>query len=670
MAVKERRMPIKLKKKKTEISLRKSNVTVVPDYFSTEDICRFMDGSHARLYDKLGAHVMTKDGVQGAYFAVWAPSAQSVSVVGLFNGWDKGARQLLSRKDGSGIWEGFIAGVGQNDVYKYHVHSKYNGYEEEKADPFAFYSECPPRTASKVYDAQYNWNDQAWFKQREKSDFTREPMSVYEVHLGSWKRNGHGPEGFFTYREMAEKLVPYVKEMGYTHVEFMPLTEHPFYGSWGYQALGYFAPTARYGTPEGLMYLIDCFHQNGIGVIMDWVAAHFPSDGHGLVYFDGTKLYEHGELHPDWNSCVFNFGRNEVVSFLMSSAVYWIEKFHIDGLRVDAVASMLYLDYSRKEGEWTPNIYGGHENLEAVAFIRRLNQTVKTLFPDVQLIAEESTSWPDVSKPVAKGGLHFDMKWNMGWMHDTLHYLFRDPLYRGYHDQEVAFCLYYAFSENYMLSLSHDEVVHEKSSLISKMPGGDWEKFANLRALLGYMYGHPGKKLLYMGGEFGQWEEWGHERQLQWHLLEQESHRQVQQWNKDLNSLYRDEPALHQRDFTFNGFEWLDMGYDHKATFSFLRKGNNPDDTILVACNFGDITRENYLVGSPLGGAWREILNSDDVRYGGKGITAVGKKDVETKVWMAEGRNYNTPSSHILKNYHLSLSLPPLSVVFLKHGVS
>ena len=642
-------------------------VAVCPDYFSDEDIALFQEGVHDRIYEKLGSHILKRDGVDGTYFAVWAPSAENVSVIGEFNQWNREAHALHPRQDSSGIWEGFVVGIGNGNLYKYFIRSKYNGYEEDKADPYAFYCECPPQTASVVYDSQYTWNDEAWFEERRNADYKKQPMSVYEVHLGSWKRNGHGPEGFLTYREMAEQLVPYVKEMGYTHVEFMPLTEHPFYGSWGYQALSYFAPTARYGTPEDLMYLIDCFHQNGIGVFMDWVAAHFPSDGHGLAYFDGTQLYEHGELHPDWNSCIFNFGRNEVSSFLISSALYWIEKFHIDGLRVDAVASMLYLDYSRKDGQWQPNIHGGNENLEAITFIRRLNETIKSRYPDVQMTAEESTSWQNVSKPVSEGGLNFDMKWNMGWMHDTLHYFYRDPLYRGYHDQEVAFCLYYAFSENFMLSLSHDEVVHEKNSLIGKMPGSDKEQFANLRALLGYMYGHPGKKLLFMGGEFGQREEWSHEDQLQWELLKHASHQQVQSWTKDLNALYRTEPALYERDFEFNGFEWLDMGYDHKAVFAFLRKGFKPEDSILVICNFGNIIRQDYLVGSPTGGVWQEILNSDDVKYGGSGVTTGGKKSMEPHEWIAEGRNYSTPTSYTVRDYNLTLSLPPLSTIFLKH---
>ena len=653
--------------KSEEERIKTPTVTVCPDYFSDKDIAQFQKGAHGRIYEKLGSHGIKRDGVDGAYFAVWAPSAEKVSVIGDFNQWDRKTHVLHLRQDGSGIWEGFIGGVGNGSLYKYYICSKYDGFTEEKADPYAFYCQCPPQTASMVYDAKYTWNDGGWFEQRKNADYTRQPMSVYEVHLGSWRRNGHGSEGFLTYREMAEQLVPYVKEMGYTHVEFMPLAEHPFYGSWGYQALSYFAPTARYGTPEDLMYLVDCFHQNGIGVFMDWVAAHFPSDGHGLTYFDGTQLYEHGNLHPDWNSCVFNFGRNEVVSFLISSAVYWVEKFHLDGLRVDAVASMLYLDYSRKDGEWQPNIHGGRENLEALAFIRRLNETIKDQYPDVQMIAEESTSWQNVSKPGSEGGLHFDMKWNMGWMHDTLKYFYREPLYRGYHDQEVAFCLYYAFSENYMLSLSHDEVVHEKSSLIGKMPGGDPEKFANLRALLGYMYGHPGKKLLFMGGEFGQREEWDHEEQLQWSLLSHASHQQIQDWVKDLNALYRNEPALYERDFQFQGFEWLDMGYDHKAVFAFLRKGYNPEDNILVVCNFGNITRQNYMVGSPMGGVWQEILNSDDVKYGGAGTTTGGKRNMELHEWIAEGRNYSTPTSYTVRDYNLTLTLPPLSTIFLKH---
>ncbi|MBN1869587.1 MAG: 1,4-alpha-glucan branching protein GlgB [Candidatus Omnitrophica bacterium] len=618
-----------------------------PRFLSDGDIALFQGGNHACMQEKLGSHVIKRDGIEGVYFAVWAPSAEKVSVIGDFNQWDKEAHVLQARQDGSGIWEGFLEGLRKGCLYKYHVRSKYNGFRVDKADPYAFYGECPPKTSSIVYDAEYQWNDAAWLKQRKKADYTKQPLSVYEIHLGSFKRNGNGPEGFLTYRQMAEQIIPYVKDMGYTHVEFMPLMEHPFYGSWGYQTLGYFAPTARYGKPEDLMYLIDCFHQNGIGVFMDWVAAHFPNDGHGLVYFDGTQLYEHGALHPDWHSCVFNFRLNEIRSFLISSALYWVEQYHIDGLRVDAVASMLYLDYSRKNGGWQPNIYGGHENLEAIHFLRSLNQTVKSRHPDVQMIAEESSAWQNVSRPVEQGGLHFDMKWNMGWMHDTLRYICRDPLYRGHHDHEVAFCLYYAFSENFMLSLSHDEVVYGKGSLICKMPGYDSEKFSNLRALLGYMYGHPGKKLLFMGGEFGQWKEWGHESQLQWELLQYDPHRQLQEWVKDLNHLYRTEPALHERDFQSQGFEWRDIGQSHMAIFSFLRKGFDPKETVLVICNFGNITRTNYPVWSMDNGTWQEILNSDDARYGGKGI-----RENEKNRTVTDGS--------------LTLTIPALSTVFLK----
>jgi len=659
--------PMKKKKKEKNKSLSIGFVKVSPDYFLKADIEKFQAGTHESIYEKLGSHQIFLDGVQGVYFSVWAPSAEKVSVIGDFNAWNREAHLLNFRTDGSGIWEGFIPDVTQNNTYKYYIWSKYNGYQEEKADPFSFYSECPPETASKVYEYKYDWNDEAWLDQRKKSDFSKEPMSVYEVHLGSWRKNGHGHDGFLTYREMAEQLVPYVKDMGYTHIEFMPLTEHPFYGSWGYQTLGYFAPTARYGTPEDLMYLIDCFHQNGIGVLMDWVAAHFPSDGHGLAYFDGTQLYEHGELHPDWNSCVFNFGRHEVGSFLISSARYWVEKFHIDGLRVDAVASMLYLDYSRNDGEWQPNIHGGRENLEAIAFIRRLNQTIKEHHPDVEMIAEESTSWQNVSKPVSAGGLHFDMKWNMGWMHDTLQYMEREPLYRGHHDQEVAFCLYYAFSENYMLSLSHDEVVHGKSSLLGKMPGSNLEKFANLRILLGYMYGHPGKKLLFMGSEFGQWTEWGHEEPLPWDLLKYESHQKMQQWSRDLNMLYKQEPALHERDFEFQGFEWLDMSYEQRAVFSFLRKGYRLEDNIMVICNFGNIVRKDYTIGNFSCASWRPILNSDDKKYGGKGIPITRREDIETLNLLTEEKDYSSRASFCNKDYSITLDLPPLSILFLKH---
>ena len=645
--------------------LMSNNVTLKSNYFTTNDIACFKEGTDYHLYRKFGAHVMKYGDVEGAYFAVWAPEARRVTVIGDFNGWDKAKHALFSRQDGSGIWEGFIAGVRPGNRYKFYIMSKHNGYQSDKADPFAFYSELSPNTASIVYDAQYRWRDQQWMSGRKNINFTHQPMSVYEVHLGSWRKNG--VEEFQTYRQMAKELVKYVKNLGYTHVEFLPLMEHPFYGSWGYQALGYFAPTSRYGTPEDLMHLIDQFHRAGIGVILDWVVAHFPNDDHGIANFDGTQLFEQPNKHPDWNSCIFNFGRNEVNEFLISSAVYWMEKFHIDGLRVDAVASMLYLDYSKKDGEWEPNIYGGHENLEAISFIRHLNETVKKLYPEVQMIAEESTAWPNVTKPCSVGGLEFDMKWNMGWMHDTLNFFSRAPDVRGNYNNEIDFCLYYAFSENFVLSLSHDEVVHEKRSLIGKMPGEDSKKFSNLRAMFGYMYGHPGKKLLFMGGEFAQWKEWDHDGQLEWGLTRYDRHKQVQQLIRDLNVLYRNQPALHERDFTPDGFEWLDMGHDQKAVFSFLRKGSNPADTVLVVCNFMDMSNKNYTVGVPSGGVWAELLNTDDKLYGGEGMVHAQGLTANGEAWRVRGLGYHAASAaHHVKDYSLTIHLPALSVMFFK----
>jgi len=639
-------------------------VTWDPHYFSRQDIELFKEGSHYHLYRKLGAHLTGYNNATGAYFAVWAPGAKRVSVVGSFNGWNKKVHTLNVRRDHSGIWEGFIPGVIENDLYKFHISSKHNRTEVEKTDPFAFCSESAPKTASVVRHLNYPWGDQKWMASRERSDFSKQPMSIYEIHLGSWRRKDDGT--FQTYREIAVDLISYIDEMGFTHVEFMPLMEHPFYGSWGYQALNYFAPTARYGSPEDLMYLIDRLHQNGIGVLFDWVASHFPYDEHGLAKFDGTHLYENEELHPDWQSCMFNLGRYEVVEFLISSALYWLETYHIDGLRIDAVASMLYLDYSRQDGEWEPNFYGGHENLEAISFIRRLNEVVKDTHPDVQLIAEESTAWPKVSKPSSVGGLNFDMKWNMGWMHDTLKYFHRDCKKRGKYHEEVAFCLYYAFSENFVLSLSHDEVVYEKSSLIGKMPGNDGEKFSNLRALFGYMYGHPGKKLIFMGGEIAQWKEWNHNAQLDWDLLKYKRHRQIQKWVRDLNILYTSEPALYEKDFTSESFEWVDMGQGQQCIFSFLRKGVHSKDDILVICNFKNRAKRNYMVGISSAGYWKEILNSDEKKYGGKGI--VNNKGIEAsnKPWALKGLGYADHSSYHIKNFSLTLNLPPLSVIFLQ----
>jgi len=621
------------------------------------DVYLFREGKHFRLYEKLGAHPMEVDGTAGTLFAVWAPNAERVSVIGDFNGWAPEAHPLAPRWDGSGIWEGFIPGVGHGSLYKYHIVSRYGGYSVDKGDPLAFFWETPPGTASIVWDLRYDWRDEAWLRTRHRANARESPMTIYEVHLGSWRRvpeEGHRP---LTYREMAEALTQYVKEMGFTHVEFLPVMEHPFYGSWGYQTVGYFAPTSRYGTPQDFMFLVDTLHQQGVGVLLDWVPSHFPGDAHGLAFFDGTHLYEHADprkgFHPHWNSYIFNYGRLEVRSFLISSALFWLDVYHADGLRVDAVASMLYLDYGRPEGAWVPNEYGGKENLEAIAFLRCLNEEVYRSFPDVQTIAEESTAWPMVSRPTYVGGLGFGLKWNMGWMHDTLTYFSKDPIFRKYHHDQLTFSIWYAFSENFVLPLSHDEVVHGKGSLLAKLPGDDWQKFANLRALLGYMYGHPGKKLLFMGNEFGPWREWNHDESLDWHLLADARHRGLQQWVRDLNALYRREPALHEGDCDPAGFEWVDFHDWEQSVISFLRKALSSDDVVLVVCNFTPVPRFDYRVGVPRPGYWRELLNSDASVYGGAGYGNLG--GVEAVPIPFHGRPYS-----------VSLTLPPLGVLFLK----
>ncbi|MCR4345928.1 MAG: 1,4-alpha-glucan branching protein GlgB [Sulfuricaulis sp.] len=621
------------------------------------DIYLFKEGRHVRLYDKLGAHLHTANGATGVYFAVWAPNARLVAVVGDFNGWRSNAHPLMARADDSGIWEGFIPGVTRGAQYKYHLTSHQNNYQVEKTDPFAIHTETPPRTASVVWDLDYQWGDKTWMQERGKANALSAPMSIYETHLGSWKRVPDEDNRPLRYSEHASQLTDYVRDMGFTHVEFLPVTEHPFYGSWGYQTTGYFAPTARYGAPQEFMQLVDRLHQDGVSVILDWVPSHFPTDEHGLVYFDGTYLFEHADpqrgFHPEWKSSIFNYGRHEVRSILISSALFWIEKYHIDGLRVDAVASMLYLDYARKDGEWIPNEYGGKENIHAIQFLRDLNEAIYRDHPDTQTIAEESTSWPMVSRPIYLGGLGFGMKWNMGWMHDTLDYFSRDPIHRKYHHDQLTFSIMYAFHENFVLPISHDEVVYGKGSLLGKMPGDDWQKFANLRLLFGYMYGHPGKKLMFMGSEFGQWNEWNHDQSLDWHLLEQTPHQGVQHWVKDLNYLYRREPALYSRDFDSSGFEWADLHDWENSTISFFRKGENPDDVILVVCNFTPVPRANYRIGVPRGGYWRELLNSDATLYGGSGQGNVG--GVESATLPCHG------------HYHsVSLTLPPLSVVYLK----
>ncbi len=631
-----------------------SGVSLLTD----DDLHLFNEGTHSCLYRKLGAHSITAAGVQGTYFAVWAPDAGQVWVVGDFNGWQKG-KHGLSPRGSSGIWEGFIPGVGQGALYKYRIVSRRGGYEVEKSDPFGFRHEIPPKTASVVWDLNYAWSDHKWMMTRAERNSLEAPISIYEVHLGSWIRKPEEGNRFLTYREVAPLLADYVKRMGFTHVELLPLMEHPFYGSWGYQVTGFFAPTSRYGTPEDFMYFVDLLHQNGIGVILDWVPSHFPMDQHGLAFFDGTHLFEHADprqgYQPDWGSSVFNYGRNEVKAFLFSSALFWLEKYHVDGLRVDAVASMLYLDYSRREGGWIPNRYGGRENVEAAEFLRWLNREVYDRFPDVQMIAEESTAWPMVSRPTYLGGLGFGLKWDMGWMHDSLVYFTKDPVHRSYHHNELTFRMLYAFTENFVLSLSHDEVVHGKGSLLSKMPGDDWQKFANLRLLFGAMYGQPGKKLLFMGGELGQWNEWNHEQSLDWHLLVYPLHARLQRWVRDLNQMHAAEPALHKEDFSPAGFEWIDCHDTHQSVLSFIRKDESGGCPILIVCNFTPVPRLHYRVGVPHGGFWKEILNSDARDYGGSGLGNLGGSQAEHVP--AHGRPFS-----------LSLCLPPLAIVFLKSG--
>ena len=634
--------------------LEYDSITLLTD----EDLFLFNQGSHFRLYQKLGAHLLNQEGLEGTYFAVWAPDAEQVSVTGDFNGWNKSSHPLRPRGQ-SGIWEGFIPGVEKGVPYKYRIRSKYKGYQADKSDPFSFYNEVPPKTASIVWNLDYIWEDRDWMLQRACHNSRNAPMAVYEVHLGSWMRapeEGHRP---LTYREIAPRLAEYAKRMGFTHVEFLPVMEHPFYGSWGYQITNFFAPTSRYGPPQDFMYLIDRLHQEGIGVILDWVPSHIPNDEHGLGFFDGTHLYEHDDprqgIHPDWNTFIFNYGRNEVRSFLLSNALFWLETYHADGLRVDAVASMLYLDYSREEGEWIPNEYGGRENLEAIAFLRRFNEEVYKSYPQVQTIAEESTAWPMVSRPTYVGGLGFGMKWDMGWMHDTLKYMSKDPLFRKYDHNLLTFRLLYAFQENFVLPLSHDEVVHGKGSLLGKMPGDDWQKFANLRLLYGYMYAQPGKKLIFMGGEFGQWREWNHEEGLDWHLLQYEPHSGLQRWVQDLNHTCRRERALHEADFEPAGFEWIDCQDNDSSTLSLIRRGHSPDDLLLIVCNFTPVPRMNYRVGAPRGGFWQEILNSDARDYGGSGLGNTGGVEA-------------APISFHGRPCMLHLTLPPLAAVFFKSG--
>jgi 1,4-alpha-glucan branching enzyme len=621
---------------------------------SDYDLHLFNEGNHNSLYEKLGAHAATVDGQRGTHFAVWAPNAYSISVIGDFNGWNHLSHPLRTRGS-SGIWEGFIPELGPGTVYKYHVASRYQGYSVDKADPYAFENELPPRTASIVWDLGYDWGDGEWMRSRQQHNGLNRPMSIYEVHLGSWTRAWEDGNRWLNYRELAPKLAEYCNRLGFTHVEFMPVMEHPFYGSWGYQVTGFFAPTSRYGTPQDFMYLVDHLHQHGVGVILDWVPSHFPMDAHGLAYFDGTYLYEHSDprqgFHPEWKSHIFNFGRNEVRSFLLSSGLFWLNQYHADGLRVDAVASMLYLDYAREGGEWIPNKYGGNENLEAISFLQKLNADVYGAHPDVQTVAEESTAWPMVSKPTYVGGLGFGLKWDMGWMHDTLKYLSKDPIHRRFHHNQLTFRGLYMFTENYVLPLSHDEVVHGKGALIGKMAGDEWQQFANLRLLFGYQWAQPGKKLLFMGGEFGQKREWYHEEGLEWWVLQFPWHSGVQKLVADLNRVYREQPALYEREFDPATFEWVDANDGDSSVLSFLRRGHH--DVILVVGNFTPVLRETHRVGVPEGGWWRELLNSDAAIYGGSNQGNGGG------VMAEDVRHHGRPFS-------LKLRLPPLGILFLK----
>ena len=630
--------------------------TIAYSLFTDFDINLFKAGKHYKLYEKFGSHIVTVNGVTGTYFAVWAPSAKSVAVIGDFNFWIEGENHLNVRWDGSGIWEGFIPNVAIGSIYKYKIQSSYNDIKTEKADPFAKKCEHPPKTASVIWEDNYSWKDNKWMVNRKKNNALNSPYSVYEVHLGSWKQK-NGNE-FLTYEEFAVDLVNYVADMNFTHVEFMPVMEYPYDPSWGYQITGYFAPTSRFGNPDGFKFLVDSFHKKGISVILDWVPSHFPSDDHGLGFFDGSHLYEHPDrrkgYHPDWKSLIFNYGRNEVKSFLISNAIYWLDQYHADGLRVDAVASMLFLDYSREDGEWEPNEFGGRENLDAISFIKEMNTAVYENFPDVQTIAEESTSFPMVSSPIYLGGLGFGMKWMMGWMHDTLEYFAKESIYRKHHQNDLTFSLNYAFTENFMLPLSHDEVVYGKKAIIEKMPGDEWQKFANLRLLYSFMYTHPGTKLIFQGGEFGQTNEWNFQQSLDWHLLEYKVHEGAQKCVKELNKLYKKEKAFHQKQFIAEGFEWIDYG-DHKnSVLSYIRKGDNEKDNIIVICNLTPMPRENYRLGVPKQGTLKEIFNSDAKKFFGSGNYKNTKIKVDETAW--NNRENST-----------ELNLPPLAMIALKY---
>lgn len=625
--------------------------------FSDFDINLFKSGKHYRLYEKLGSHIITLNGVQGTYFAVWAPSAKSVSVVGDFNYWNAEEHLLNVRWDASGIWEGFIPNVGKGNLYKYKIHSNNNSVITEKADPYARRCEHPPKTASVVWKDDYEWNDASWMKKRKEKNAIDAPYAVYEVHLGSWKRKFEDNNRFLSYTELAGELVSYVKEMNFTHVELMPVMEYPYDPSWGYQITGYFAPTSRFGYPEEFKLLVEAFHKNDIGVILDWVPSHFPEDAHGLGFFDGSSLYEHPDkkkgYHPDWKSLIFNYERNEVRSFLISNAIFWLDQYHIDGLRVDAVASMIFLDYSREHGEWDPNIYGGRENLAAISFLKELNEEVYASFPDVQTIAEESTAFPKISHPTFTGGLGFGMKWMMGWMNDTLDYFSKEAIYRKHHQNEITFSTTYAFTENFMLPLSHDEVVYGKKSIVSKMPGDEWQKFANARLLYSYMYTHPGTNLLFMGSEFGQNKEWNFQQSLDWYILEYDLHAGIKELVKDLNILYKSYPALYKKQFSYDGFEWIGHDDHENSVISYMRKGEKENELLIVVCNLTPIPRFSYRVGIPKGGNLVQVFNSDAKKYGGSDITNQNKTIINQINWNG-------------KEYSSEITLPPLGTVIFK----
>ncbi|HEY0244759.1 MAG TPA: 1,4-alpha-glucan branching protein GlgB [Mucilaginibacter sp.] len=635
-----------------------AELKVVEPYsrFTDFDIALFQSGKHYKLYEKLGSHVVEYKGVVGTYFAVWAPNAQYVAVMGGFNGWNRDSHLLYIRWDTSGIWEGFIPHVGNGEAYKYFIKST-TGEELEKGDPFALRWEEPPRTASIVADTYYEWQDTSWMATRHEHNSLNKPYSVYEVHLGSWARNVESPDAFYTYEQMADRLVPYVKDMGFTHIELMPIMEHPFYPSWGYQVSGYFAASSRYGTPQQLMLLIERFHQEGIGVILDWVPSHFPGDAHALYNFDGTHLYEHADVrkgfHPDWKSYIFNYGRNEVRAFLISNALFWLDRYHADGLRVDAVASMLYLDYSRKHGEWETNRYGGNENLEAISFLKEFNEACYSHFPDIQTIAEESTAFTGVSRPVFLGGLGFGMKWMMGWMHDTIKYFSEDPIHRKYHHNQITFSLIYAFTENFMLPLSHDEVVYGKGSMLRKMPGDEWQQFANLRLLYGFMFTHPGTKLMFMGDEFAQGEEWNYQYSLDWHVMQYPNHQGMAAAVKALNHLYRSEPALYEKGFDYTGFEWIDGGNANDSILVYTRKGYDAKNDLVVVLNMTPVVRHDFRIGVPAGGEWKEVFNSDAKDFWGSGVINAGVSHTEVVNW--HGRENS-----------IKITVPPLAAVVFK----